>query len=328
MTYTAFTVPDGKAVYRLESLDIIAWVGSVVEGEADPMAELIKEVTSASAAICITLAISALSFICSQLWIAHSNHKQDRRNYEYKRSKEVNKKRFYDELDAVEVLAEAFMRLRLKMHQLQCCSDGDYDKVNQEWRDLYEDTAIILGRSAPVLNLRTLSDGAPTCGVDSKHMGEDEIAKGVVASDSAPSGISEEGALRRCTLSLYLRSVKFLDKCLELGREVCRLREKGMNVVDEPMILFAPEEERYRFRFDEYVASDCYDDESVDARLGIYYKQFINCAFCRIRNSDTGQRDARRINRQNARRARLSKRIPWSRGGGYDRKCPHRTPLN
>lgn len=287
-----------------------------------------------------TVISCVLVFMFTQLWIAHSNHKQDRRNYEYGRSQEVNKKRFNDELAATETLSGLFMKLRISTHNLRCCPVEQFEREGHRWRKLYNEAAYVLGKYAPVLNLRRQDDGAPTCGVHFRdrllddnalvdfHAIEGELSDGFISLCRKSSGGFAADGVRggerdtiECRPSLYLRGVKFLDDCIAARQRALLDRSSGETYPFEPMSLYSPEEDRYKFISDEYCKPEGFNDADMDAKLAQSYKYFVNCAFCRLRNSDTGRKDARRINRQNARRKRLSKYFP--RMNRHERECPH-----
>lgn len=286
-------------------------------------------------AIYVTAIFGLALCIASRALLAHSEHKQARRSYEYARSQEVNTKRFEKELHAVEELSRYFMKLRLKTHRLRYCPRGKLDEEIHEWDDLYEDAALALGEGAPVLNLRKLSDGSPTCGVHAKEQPDDERLidfKAICISLSnlpslmsgARGGHGGTGEYRSegCRSSLYLKGVQFLDECVAARREALEQRSSMATVVpDELLVLHVPEDDRYCLAREDRHEPDMSNVADFDRRLGEYYKRFVNCAFCRLRNSDTGQRDARRINRQSARRSTRALWFPYWRK--YDRECPH-----
>ncbi len=302
--------------------ELFEWVASVLGLQDAP-----------GYAICLTIIISVLLFVVSKLWIAHSSHKEERRRYEYARSQEVNTRRYQEELSAAKSLAGKFMSLRFATHKLRCCPDSLFCDAEQNWRAQYEDACIELGRNAPVLNLRTLSTGAPTCGVHVKDISKDEsllidldaigrpfdFGKG--DNISADSRTDANIKIVSCRASLYLKGIQFLNQCALARLEAIEERGNDGIIPDEPLIIYTPEDHRYKFPAADYSKPPHFIDDDIDARLGLFYRNFANCAFCRIRNSDTGQRDARRINHQNARRARFAEIFP--RMHRYDRECPH-----
>lgn len=306
-----------------------------LEGLFKVVAQMLGIENAPGAQICVTIVFGLVLYIASQAVLAHSEHKQARRNYEYKRSQEVNTKRFEKELQAVEKLTRCFMELRLRTHCLSCCPDKKLDEAIREWDRIYKEAALALGEGSAVLNLRRLADGSPTCGVHAKELSDDRRlvdfrAIGASLSNSISllfgrceeSGVEDGNRVCSCRPSLYLRGVQFLDECVVARREAMAQRHSMVTVIpDELFILHVPEDEEYSF-----VGEDCHKPDMVcvtdfDRRLGEYYKRFVNCSFCRLRNSDTGQRDARRINRQSARRNARALWFPYWRK--YDRECPH-----
>ena len=119
-------------------------------------------------AIYLTITVSVLLFILSQPWIAHSSYQADGGGNECERSKEVDIRRYGEELAAAKTLAGKFILLRFATRTLRCCLEPLFHEADQEWRRQYEEAAVELGWNAPVLNLCILSTGAPTCGIHTK----------------------------------------------------------------------------------------------------------------------------------------------------------------
>lgn len=279
------------------------------------------------ALICFTLFLSVIMYIVSQLWISHTNHKAERRKYEYNRSQEVNRKRFDEELKATMKLSEVFMELRILTHNLATSSEDKLEEAGGKWLQKYDEAACLVGESAPVLNTRNIADGAPTCGVHSHNSGSrslrlidmDAVYKSFASVGS--DNTSEDDAAIDCKPSLYLRAIQFLNICAEIGDNRLK-KSKGGTCLKSPLSLHLAESPKYLFPQKDYSPINK-DANSVDAdmELAQAYKQFIDCAFCRLRNSDTGQRDARRINRHSARRRTMERFFPILTK--HDRRCPY-----
>lgn len=269
----------------------------------DLLAELLgfEPLEGSLATVFFLILLSVLSYIVSQLWISHSNHKSARREYEYARSQAVNKKRFDGELQAYQDLSKVFMELRLLTHELNQCRETAISKVDSRWLSKYNEAAILIGQSAPFINLISAETGEPECGV---HM-------------QSQSCVDNQDDRRP---SLFLWGMRFLDVCTEARGEILKKRSYDNGDLDLPLSLSDSDSFGLVLSTEKLFSKE-FDSRDIDARLAIAYEHFVNCSFCRIRNSDTGHRDARKIKRRSERRKWWAKKL--SRLDKYNRRCPY-----
>lgn len=292
--------------------------------------------------LALSLLFSAAGFIGSRIILSLFEHHADRRKYEYQRSSTVNTMRYERELAYTQDLSGLFMKLRFAVHDIGACEESELTRALNKWDKLYRKAAEMLGRSAPLTNNRSLSSGGPSCGIHNDVSRAAEKHGHNVVCDSKASISPIE-----CHPSLYLCGISFLDQCT-ISRENALNSRTQRAANSQPLLLFTPEDSsKFDVSFDickhpkaingidlevgdficgaDTLQSEVANEIGVDVALNEAYKRFINCAFCRVRNSETGQRDARKNTRKRIRHEKWVRRLGDSplHVGKYDRKCPY-----
>lgn len=233
------------------------------------------------AALVVTLAICFIVFAIEQGVLQHFRHKNKRREYQYERSATITRSRFKEEFDHTRALAELMFRLCLQTEAIKEATNQDKEQVNQvrisfdlfpAWKSIYDEAVKVLGGAAPFISFQDLKSGAANCGVRNASP---------CASDDL-SCKSEKDCSQKAnhTQSLFMHASVCIDRCAE---SVDRCLKEVKSPIDFE-------------RFDICGLMD-YSKDS----FGSYaqeYNQYLSCAYCRVRNRETGEEDGRRIRRK------------------------------
>lgn len=208
-------------------------------------------------------------YILSQFVLAHYQHKADRRKYKYERSSSTGKMRFEKETFHLEKVSSALL-------ELITLTESFIDQENirwiskrqrEEWLRSYRETIKTLGAAAPFLNFIDLKNGIMECGVKDNFYQSNLGLEGLRGSENLVSQIRELDGR-----SLYIRCALLIDACADEFNKKTQI-SAGM-ILGEKCL----KEET---------------DRTKGMSLQERYWRFLNCAYCRLRDCETGSRDAR-----------------------------------
>lgn len=228
------------------------------------------------------VAFAFIVYIATQVVLAMFQHRADRRAYRYERSSATGRMRFEKESYHIEKLSSALLRLVAETEAL-CAIAGDCVPAADltRWVELHRECVARLGAAAPFINFLSPYDGAPCCGVRDDRAG----APSHTMRDSVYAGTNEEQAAKLRehlaggrSKSLYLRAAQLVDACR------AALLDRGAPRVGTvlPADVFDADAPGY--------ASEVMAKE-LD--LAARYERFVDCAACRLRDSERSSRDGR-----------------------------------
>lgn len=249
------------------------------------------------------LFLALILYIVSRFILEHFNHKADRREQRYRRASETGNKRFESELDHLEMISSVLLQLVAATEAVtrQDAPNWCSYQERKEWLAAHNAAVKALGSGAPLLNYIDLKSGLMSCGVqvgDSLDVNKD-VSK-LKGYENLPEYMKK--SQRR---SLYMRCALLIDACtLEvqdaIGVPVGRL-------VDECIFTADKDSRRAKDPKGREGATVNGDDgeqvlQTEDGRgqtkgqkdLFKEYHKFLNCAYCRLRDSESGTYDARR----------------------------------
>lgn len=217
-------------------------------------------------------------YIGVQFILAIFQHKADRRGYQYSRSSKTGEMRFEKEIYHLEKLSSALLRLVVITREIDQNSHRCNKKQIEGWESARAKCISALGAAAPFINYIDLEHGGTTCGALATHCDRKKDNK----SDDSERLAWFENCLNEGSIkSLYIRAALIIDGCTRL------VTSKYRNL-------------NFRFIFPDEVyklgkqnAQICKTIEHYQ-EINIEYQHFINCAYCRLRDSETGFKDARR----------------------------------
>lgn len=235
----------------------------------------------------LAVAVAFLVYIGTQYILAHFKHRADRRAYRYERSSTTGKMRFEKESFHIEQLSSALLSLVATTESLSRCDGCRLTFADKtRWMEAHRTCIACLGAAAPFINYLSPADGSPYCGVrydiERPAMRSDEDQSD---EDRSIDGANREQIERlrnhlqnRKPKSLYLRAALLVDACRQ---KMTRFD----NVSVGPVLALG------LFDFEEDVKAPAAISRELD--LVARYERFVNCASCRLRDSETGSKDAR-----------------------------------
>lgn len=288
--------------------------------------------------------LALLIYIISRFVLEHFNHKATKREHRYKRVAETGNKRFESELDHIEMLSSALLRLVSATEAVNKGEDHNWcsHQKREEWLAAHRNAVDTLGSAAPLLNFIDLKSGVMSCGV---QIGDSLDAKDV----SYLKGYEHLQKFMRKSQrrSLYMRCALLIDACSigaegAIGVPVGRLVAENIYKADkesrkhkdgqdnseteeesrdgcDPKGQEGASSNRANGNQGSHTEDGEHQPESQEELLE-RYNQFLNCAYCRLRDSESGTDDARRERVKMWRTAWLRSLFPGTLGY-FEREC-------
>lgn len=264
----------------------------------------------------LSVAAAFLLYIGTQLVLAHFKHRADRRAYRYERSSTTGRMRFEKESFHIEQLSSALLGLVTLTESLAGENERRLSRAEKDrWMEVHRECVLRLGAAAPFINYLSPVDGSPYCGVRRDATTPKEGYSAGRFDDGTNDEQVEHLRSRiqnRMPKSLYLRAALLIDACRQ---KMARFSNVTVGSVLAPGLFHTEGLDKVSVVF----------DRELD--LAARYERFVNCASCRLRDSETGSKDAR-WQRVKDWFARIWK---WFFAGIYhhfDPRCPYENPCD
>ncbi|MFR8148835.1 hypothetical protein [Adlercreutzia equolifaciens] len=270
------------------------------------------------------MAFAFIVYILTQFVLAMFQHRADRRAYRYERSSAIGKMRFEKEGYHIEKVSRSLLALIVATEQLpDGKTNGCYpSSIREKWEGRLDECVLAMGSAAPFLNFIDLGSGKSMCGVRDRRLAEGCLSSG--GEMMAYCGGYDDS-------SLYLRAVRIAEECSRIACDRGAIgREKMLRIFPNALDGAGPTKNcegcpaaRIAAKADGASAAQEVPNatpEASYAALREMYGRFLNCAYCRLKDCETGTRDARRQRRRELRTRWIKNLFPGA-SRYFDARC-------